>query len=860
MAINYDINVNTNQGIQALNNLQTKVSGLNTVFGSLKNVVAGLALGSAVKSVILYADGIQDLSDVTGIAIKNIVGFGKALDAFGGNSEIANKAILKLTGSIGDAASGNAGLQDAFARVGVSLQDLRTLSEQDLLAKTIEGLESLTDKSEQVLLKQQLLGKEFRGIGLDGLSAAYTNATETSAKYAESIQKAAELQGNLDKALGAVKLSLLQTIAPVVDFINAFNPEKLQEFIDTLGRFIQVLAGLFIISKVSAGLTALGAAFASLAPIIATATAAILKFVIWPIRIITLLAALNEAIKFAFDFDPVEKFVEYVKGAASAIGAVLPEFLKFNKSAAGAGRGGSPEITKQLQQQGEEMRKQSEELKKQQDALKNKPTVIRDVTDAFAKQRITINATSDAFKDANKKIIENLNLETSLIGKSKEFKDSQKSQQEILQRAAEEVDKLTDAKSKLSAEEQRAGLGSLYDQQIKKINEIAQADAKRSAEAIKNNNVALNVEQLRLFANESLIDLQNKANDLAKQSALMLLPLQAKGYAEIELAAIEAAKAKIQAEEVRRGEKLDPAEQANYYKAARQGIEETKAAQDELNVTTEKYNLLQFSLRSQFDLQKKIRDIQHEMSTATLSGISKKYADIEKAARDAAEAQIQAEEVRTGKELDENQRKAYYETARKGIEELKQAETESYEASRNGLTGLKKALNEYVDDATNAAKNVENVFRKATQGMEDMIVKFAKTGKFEFKEFVNSMLEDLLRSQIRQTMANLFTMSGNQVKGGGGGLFGGSIIPGILAAGGPVSDRRPYIVGERGPELFIPNSAGSMVPNSGLTSGSNVTYNISAVDAMSFKQMIARDPSFIHAVAMQGGKTVPARR
>jgi len=265
-------------------------------------------------------------------------------------------------------------------------------------------------------------------------------------------------------------------------------------------------------------------------------------------------------------------------------------------------------------------------------------------------------------------------------------------------------------------------------------------------------------------------------------------------------------------------------------------------------------------LQTQFNLQKKIRDIQHEMSTATLSGIAKKYADIEKAARDAAEAQIQAEEVRTGKNLDENQRKAYYETARKGIEELKQAETESYEASRNGLTGLKKALNDYVDDATNAAKNVENVFRKATQGMEDMIVKFAKTGKFEFKEFVNSMLEDLLRSQIRQTMANLFTMSGNQVKGGGGGLFGGSIIPGILAAGGPVSDRRPYIVGERGPELFIPNSAGSMVPNSGLTSGSNVTYNISAVDAMSFKQMIARDPSFIHAVAMQGGKTVPARR
>jgi hypothetical protein len=122
------------------------------------------------------------------------------------------------------------------------------------------------------------------------------------------------------------------------------------------------------------------------------------------------------------------------------------------------------------------------------------------------------------------------------------------------------------------------------------------------------------------------------------------------------------------------------------------------------------------------------------------------------------------------------------------------------------------------------------------------------------------MLEELLRSQIRQTMAGLFQIGLGQTKGGGGGLLGGSIIPGILAAGGPVSDRRPYLVGERGPELFVPNSAGSMVPNSGLQGGGNVTYNISAVDAMSFKQMIAKDPSFIHAIAMQGGKSTPARR
>jgi hypothetical protein len=42
--------------------------------------------------------------------------------------------------------------------------------------------------------------------------------------------------------------------------------------------------------------------------------------------------------------------------------------------------------------------------------------------------------------------------------------------------------------------------------------------------------------------------------------------------------------------------------------------------------------------------------------------------------------------------------------------------------------------------------------------------------------------------------------------------------------------------------------------------GGYVTYNINAVDAASFKAMIARDPGFIHAVAMQGAGSIARRR
>jgi len=71
--------------------------------------------------------------------------------------------------------------------------------------------------------------------------------------------------------------------------------------------------------------------------------------------------------------------------------------------------------------------------------------------------------------------------------------------------------------------------------------------------------------------------------------------------------------------------------------------------------------------------------------------------------------------------------------------------------------------------------------------------------------------------------------------GGGGGL--GSVASNIaqyaplegLAAGGPVSAGTPYMVGERGPELFMPSRGGSIIPNNALGGGStSVVVNVDA--------------------------------
>ncbi|ADD94957.1 hypothetical protein, partial [uncultured phage MedDCM-OCT-S01-C58] len=58
----------------------------------------------------------------------------------------------------------------------------------------------------------------------------------------------------------------------------------------------------------------------------------------------------------------------------------------------------------------------------------------------------------------------------------------------------------------------------------------------------------------------------------------------------------------------------------------------------------------------------------------------------------------------------------------------------------------------------------------------------------------------------------------------------GSFFGGGRAAGGPVSGGTPYMVGEKGPELFVPNTSGTIVPNNKLGGGgaTNVVVNVDA--------------------------------
>lgn len=102
------------------------------------------------------------------------------------------------------------------------------------------------------------------------------------------------------------------------------------------------------------------------------------------------------------------------------------------------------------------------------------------------------------------------------------------------------------------------------------------------------------------------------------------------------------------------------------------------------------------------------------------------------------------------------------------------------------------------------------------------------TGKLNFSDMVNSIQRDIIRMMIKKNITDPSVSFLTD-------LFKGF---GARALGGPVSSNTPYMVGERGPELFVPNGAGNIVPNNKLGGGGvTVVQNIN-IDSRSDRASI----------------------
>ena len=186
---------------------------------------------------------------------------------------------------------------------------------------------------------------------------------------------------------------------------------------------------------------------------------------------------------------------------------------------------------------------------------------------------------------------------------------------------------------------------------------------------------------------------------------------------------------------------------------------------------------------------------------------------------------------------------------RETAEKLGQLNEDSLEKAKEKFKNIGDTIAKGVNDGISKTSNA--LARSIILG-ENLADSFRKMAQQLAVKVLSAIIEIVARKGVELAIEKLITkehekrMRMKHHFSGGGSLLstGLSILGGFLGfdKGGAVSKGKPIIVGERGPELFLPNQTGQITQNARGTSGSpvNVNFNINTVDASGFEELLVR--------------------
>lgn len=202
------------------------------------------------------------------------------------------------------------------------------------------------------------------------------------------------------------------------------------------------------------------------------------------------------------------------------------------------------------------------------------------------------------------------------------------------------------------------------------------------------------------------------------------------------------------------------------------------------------------------------------------SSAGKDAQDAEKAKQRLAEIQLDIERIRyLG---DQAIAKSFTEMADDQQSKLQETIANIQDMATAGVETLDqkfiKPFRDSMDELTKSYESIGNAVASSFQGM----LSGAMSWKEGMSGIINSVINELWRLYVVQQIVGFVT---NTL----GGL--GLPLPKPKAVGGYVESKTPYMVGEKGPELFIPGGSGTIIPNKNVNMGNGgggVTVNVDA--------------------------------
>ena len=326
--------------------------GLSVVGGAAAAAATGLAavgksIVSNAKDTAAYGDNIDKLSQKIGISAEAFQEWDYVFSQNGTDIGILQTGMKKLSDSVTDAAGGSKSAVAKFDALGLSIKDLKGLSQEDLFATVIQRLQEMPQSAERTAAAADLLGKSATELGpLLNQTAADTDALKQQAHdlgmvMSDDAVKASaaftDSMDNLQRAFTGAKNKVGAEFLPALtEITNGFAnlvagnegaTEQLKSGFQQLGQSINKA-----IPSVIKGLTGIVDAVASIAPeIIQTLGAGILQAL--PQLTSSLSAILPQLITVLLSLAPqlvdvgLQMIVELGNGIAQALPDLVPQIV-----------------------------------------------------------------------------------------------------------------------------------------------------------------------------------------------------------------------------------------------------------------------------------------------------------------------------------------------------------------------------------------------------------------------------------------------------------------------------------------------------------------------------------------------------
>lgn len=205
-----------NAGLGKAESSLNKFSGLAKGVGVASIAAVGYELLNSAKAAIDFADKIDEVATANQIAIGTILKLSESLLLNGGEADATGKLFATFTNKIDEAAGGSAKAQESFKKLGITLDDLAKLSQQQLFDKVMRGFADPTfgDAITRNAIKMDMLGKSTRQVDIVGVANQYLNNKTNFDNAEKAFKNIAGSMDKLDKAAFKLKSGLAENVAP----------------------------------------------------------------------------------------------------------------------------------------------------------------------------------------------------------------------------------------------------------------------------------------------------------------------------------------------------------------------------------------------------------------------------------------------------------------------------------------------------------------------------------------------------------------------------------------------------------------------------------------------------------------------